>query len=98
MSRLVLIVFFFQDDEPKSSKQDKSSVEEPEGPSESTTYTDQGPQQSGEEGVTTINPYLLDDLLTSEIESQAHAIHNQVSVDHRDQCQVLNFDPLRFLS
>ncbi|EFP90483.1 uncharacterized protein PGTG_16070 [Puccinia graminis f. sp. tritici CRL 75-36-700-3] len=88
----------FSDDDSISPKQDKISVEEPEVPSSSsTTYTDQGPQQSGEEEAM-INPHLLDDLLTSEIESQAHAIHNQVSIDHRDQCQVLNFDPLRFLS
>ncbi|OAV93370.1 hypothetical protein PTTG_09344 [Puccinia triticina 1-1 BBBD Race 1] len=85
---------FLDNEQQPSNQQKQSLLHESDQPSTSTGTNNLNDDHGDKE---LINPHLLDDLLTSEIESQAHAIHNQVSGNH-DQPRVLKFDPLQFLS
>jgi hypothetical protein len=66
---------------------------EPDPTQEESDPSNTSNQQAQNE--TAFNPDILDNLLTAEIESQAHSIHKVSKND--EQSQVFNFDPLQFL-
>ncbi|KNF01703.1 hypothetical protein PSTG_05130 [Puccinia striiformis f. sp. tritici PST-78] len=101
-----------QDDEQAVMKEKAESliIQEPDDSSNptlsSSSTTERKDDQSKDQ---IINPHLLDDLLTSEIQNQVNALHhlhlNQLSdsntaldQDGQSSHVVLNFDPLQFLS